>query len=115
MDDIMESVKINSILVELRAKIMDYVDVLCALLQWKDEENLNLIKLTDYIKFYTQDKDMDIRWTDSEEIYAGALGVDIMDEDCFVSASCDDSEERMILRLKNKITNKVSAYILEIA
>ena len=73
------------------------------------------MKLTDYIKFYTDDEDINIQWVDSEAIYAGALGVDIFDEDCFVSASCDESEERMILRLKDKITNKVLAYILEIA
>lgn len=111
----MESVKINKILAELRSKVMDYVDVLCALLEWKDEDNLNLIKLTDYIKFYTKYEDMDVQWVDSEAIYSGALGVDIMDESCFVSASCDDSESRMILRLKDTITNKVQAFVLEIS
>lgn len=110
----MESVKINKILAGLRAKVMDYCDVLCALLDWKAYDNLNLIKLTDYIKFYTKDEDMDIKWTDSEEIYKGCLGVDIMDEDCFVSASCDEMEQSILLRLKDKF-NKVHAYILEIA
>jgi len=111
----MTSVKVNKILAELRAKVMDYTDVLCALLDWKNEDNLNLMKVTDYVKFYTEDKDIHIQWTDVQEIYNGILGVDIMNEDCFISASCDDSESRMILRLKDKITNKVSAFILEIA
>lgn len=112
----MKSVKISKILEELRVKVMDYCDVLCTLLAWKDEDNLSLIKLTDYIKFYTEDKDMDIQWIDSEAIYAGAInGINIMDEECFISASCDNSEQSMILRLKNKITNKAQAYILEIA
>jgi len=112
----MKSVKVNGILAELRAKVMDYVDVLCALLAWKDEDNLNLMRLSSYIKFYTEDKDIDIKWTDSEAIYAGGInGIDIMDEECFVSASCDNAEQRMILRLKDKLTNKVQAYILEIA
>lgn len=111
----MKNAKVSTILAGLRTKVMDYTDFICCILAWKDEENLNLMSVSDYIKFYTEDRDIDVKWTDSNEIYKGCLGVDIMDEECFVSASCDNAEQRMILRLKDKITNKVSAFILEIA
>lgn len=110
----MKNVKVSTILAGLRAKAMDYTDFICALFAWKDEDNLNLMSVSDYVKFYTEDRDINIQWTDCEEIYKGCLGVDVMDEKSFVSASCDELEERMIVRLKNK-ENKVSAIILELA
>jgi hypothetical protein len=113
---------VSNILAEIKVNVMDYCDWICWLWYQKNiegVENMNLIQLTDYVKFYNSDDEdaemTTLEWVDVDSIYAGAIkGIDVMNESSFISASCDETEERLIVRLKDKM-NKAYAFYLEIA
>lgn len=110
--------KVNEILAGLRTKTMDYTDLLCWLTEngsdgW--DFDLLLMKLSDYVRFYQSsnyEEDMKMQVVGTERIYND--GIDVYNEENFVSASINDRENEMILRLRNN-ENKISAYVLVIA
>lgn len=113
--------KVNEILAGLRTKTMDYCDLLCFLCEngsdgW--DWDLLLIKLSDYVRFYqssNDEEDMKMQVVDTERIYNNGIdGIDVYNEENFVSATINDRENEMILRLRNN-QNKISAYVLAIA
>ena len=114
--------RVSNILAEIKVNAMDHCDWICWLWYQKNiecVENMNLIQLSDYVKFYNSDDEdaemTTLEWVDVDSIYAGAIkGINVMNESSFISASCDATAERLIVRLKDKF-NKAHAYILEIA
>lgn len=112
--------KVNEILAGLREKTMDYTDLLCWLYEYGADNwgfDLLLIKLQEYVSFYKSnddEEDMKLQVVTSESIYDGAIeGIEIEEEN-FVSATINNRENEMILRLRNK-ENKIGAYVLVVA
>lgn len=116
----MKNVKVSTILAGLRVNEMDYTDLLCWLSANGSEGwdlELLLMKLSDYVRFYMNDEeeDMHLQVVDSESVFNGAIdGIEIEEEN-FISATINDTENEMILRLKDCNSNKVKAYVLAVA
>lgn len=111
--------KVNNILAGLRSMEMDFTDLLCWLSAngsdgW--DFDLLLMKLTDYVSFYQNDdeEDMHLQVVNSESVYNGAIDGIELEEENFVSATINDRNNEMILRLKNN-QNKINAYVLAVA
>lgn len=116
----MESVKINSIMAGLKVKAMDFTDMICWLYEKGSEGwdcDLMEIKLMDYIRFHQNmdSEDMKMTITDTETLCKNGVGegIDIYNEENFVGASLNESENDLLLKVKDA-NGKVQAFVLAV-
>lgn len=115
----MKNVKVSEIMVGLKAKAMDFTDMICWLYEKGSEGwdcDLMEISLMDYIRFHQNmdSEDMKMTITDTETLCKnGIQGIDIYEEKNFVGASLNESENDLLLKVKDA-NGKVQAFIIAV-
>ncbi|AQS09657.1 hypothetical protein CLOBY_17880 [Clostridium saccharobutylicum] len=84
-------------------KEIDYTDLLCWL-EYNREDDLILTTAKEYKRFIEsedEDDEMDMRVTNTEQIYnEGIFGIDIYEEENFISARATENENDILLTIK---------------